>query len=375
MLTSKRIVPCFVFSCAPNVITRDKSFLDKPHGLSIDYFYGVADGVIGIAYPRAALIGNPSDGFGGMTIAFVFSDFNAQVRLEEHDHIQIFPGLVDHLDWKDLETFQTSVSSMGYYGGIRLLKATLLVFIKYCKEQGVVLHDKGFKLNYTTNIPVLLGLSGSSAIISACLRALGLWYGVKMQPWLLANLAWKVETKELGIPAGLQDRVAQAYNFPVFMDFDESHFNSNPHGNYEKLKRPLRNTYIAYSDALAEGSEVTHSNLLERFESGDSEMLEAVENWKSITLDFKKALEVNDFDAMNRCINENFDLRNRICELHPKQVELIELARKTGASAKFCGSGGAIIGMYRNSSMLKQLKSDLKANQVNIILPEIVYSP
>jgi glucuronokinase len=196
-----------------------------------------------------------------------------------------------------------------------------------------------------------------------------------MQPWLLANLAWKVETKELGIPAGLQDRVAQAYNFPVFMDFAESHFNSNPHGNYEKLKRPLRNTYIAYSDTLAEGSEVTHSNLLERFESGDSEMLEAVENWKSITLDFKKALEVNDFDAMNRCINENFDLRNRLCKLHPKQVELIELARKTGASAKFCGSGGAIIGMYRNSSMLKQLKSDLKANQVNIILPEIVYFP
>lgn len=335
----------------------------------------MADGVLGIAYPRAALIGNPSDGFGGMTIAFVFSDFNAQVRLEEHDHIQVFPGLVDHLEWNDLESFQTSVSTMGYYGGLRLLKATLLVFIKHCKQHEISLHKKGFKLSYTTNIPVLLGLSGSSAIISAGLRALGLWYGVKMQPWLLANLAWQVETEELGIPAGLQDRVAQAYNFPVFMDFDESHFNANPYGKYDKLKKPLNNIFIAYSDTLAEGSEITHSNLRERFESGDTEMLEAVESWKGLTLNFRKALEENDYQGMSSCINANFDLRNQLCDLHPKQVELIMLARKSGASAKFCGSGGAIIGMYKDEKMLKQLKEDLHKHKVNILLPEIVYSP
>lgn len=335
----------------------------------------MADGVIGIAYPRAALIGNPSDGFGGMTIAFVFSDFNAQVRLEEHDHIQVYPGLVDHLEWNDLDSFQTSVSSMGYYGGLRLLKATLLVFIKHCKQHEIPLHQKGFKLSYTTNIPVLLGLSGSSAIISACLRALGLWYGVKMQPWLLANLAWQVETEELGIPAGLQDRVAQAYNFPVFMDFDESHFNANPYGKYEKLKRPLKNLFIAYSDTLAEGSEITHSNLRERFETGDTEMLEAVETWKRLTLEFRTALEIGNFENMSASINANFDLRNKLCQLHPKQVELVMLARKSGASAKFCGSGGAIIGMYEDEKMLKKLKADFAKHKVNILLPEIVYSP
>ena len=33
------------------------------------------------AYPRAALIGNPSDGYFGKTIAFTFSDFAAEVTL------------------------------------------------------------------------------------------------------------------------------------------------------------------------------------------------------------------------------------------------------------------------------------------------------
>ncbi len=335
----------------------------------------MAEGAIGIAYPRAALIGNPSDGFGGMTVAFVFSDFNAQVTLEEHDHIEVLPGKVDHLKWGDLEEFEHSVSSMGYYGGLRLLKATLLAFIKHCKSNNIKLHNRGFKLSYTTNIPVLLGLSGSSAIIAACLRALGLWYSVKMEPWLLANLAWQVETEELGIPAGLQDRVAQAYNFPVFMDFDEGHFNTNPYGKYERLKKPLKNIFIAYSDTLAEGSAVTHNTLRERFEAGDTQMLEAVESWKSLTLDFIGALNNGDFNRMNECINANFDLRNKLCELQPQQVELVKLARKSGASAKFCGSGGAIIGLYKDNDMLARLKKDLSKNGVNILLPEIVYSP
>lgn len=333
----------------------------------------MASGVLGIAYPRAALIGNPSDGFGGMTIAFVFSDFHAEVRLEEHDHIQVVPGKVDHLEWKGLREFQQSVTSMGYYGGLRLLKATLLTFMGYCDENNIPLHERGFKLSYTTDIPVLLGLSGSSAIISACLRALGSWYGVKMEPWLLANLAWRVETEELGIPAGLQDRVAQAYNYPVFMDFDASHFNTNPHGKYERLKRPLKNVYIAYSDVLAEGSEKTHSNFKERFNKGETKMLEAVESWKNLTVKFRSALEAGDFDTMNECINTNFDIRNSLAQLNQKQVELVMLARKSGASAKFCGSGGAIIGMYRDEAMLKRLKKDLASSGVNILLPEIVY--
>lgn len=333
----------------------------------------MTEGVIGIAYPRAALIGNPSDGFGGMTIAFVFSDFHSEVRLEENDHIEVLPGRVDHLKWKDLDEFNSTVSSMGYYGGLRLLKATLLVFINHCKENDIKLHDKGFSLSYKTDIPVLLGLSGSSAIISACLRALGKWYGVKMQPWLLANLAWKVETEELHIPAGLQDRVAQAYNYPVYMDFDESHFNANPYGKYEKLTRPLKNVYIAFNDTLAEGSEVTHSNLRERFNSGDTQVLEAIEKWKNLTLLFRDAHEADDVDAMFDCIDTNFDIRNMLTDLHPRQVDLVKLARKSGACAKFCGSGGAIIGMYRDSKMLDQLRKDLSSQGVNIVLPNIVY--
>lgn len=334
----------------------------------------MAQGILGIAYPRAALVGNPSDGFGGMTIAFVFSDFHAEVQLEEHDRIEVLPGRVDHLDWNDLESFRSSVSSMGYYGGLRLLKATLLVFTEHCSENKIVLHDRGFRLSYTTNIPMLLGFSGSSAIIAACLRALAAWYGVKLELWQLAELAWRVETEELRIPAGLQDFVAQAYNHPVHMDFDEGHFNTNPCGKYEKLSHPLKKVYIAYADRLAEGAEKPHAELQDRFEAGDTHVLEAVESWKNLTILFREALEKDDLDKMNDCINANFDIRNKLGNLHPKHIDLVMLARKSGASAKFCGSGGAIVGMYKDEETLERLKADLKKANVNILLPNIVYS-
>ena len=48
------------------------------------------------AFPRAALIGNPSDGYYGKTIAFVFDNYSAQVDLYETPELDFVPSLRDH---------------------------------------------------------------------------------------------------------------------------------------------------------------------------------------------------------------------------------------------------------------------------------------
>jgi glucuronokinase len=50
---------------------------------------------------------------------------------------------------------------------------------------------------------------------------------------------------------------------------------------------------------------------------------------------------------------------------------MIETARRTGASAKFAGSGGAIIGTYADAAMLRDLVTDLKQIGCRVIQPEI----
>ena len=47
------------------------------------------------SYPRAAVIGNPSDGYFGKTIAFVFSNFTAKVQLYQTPELEIKPQRLD----------------------------------------------------------------------------------------------------------------------------------------------------------------------------------------------------------------------------------------------------------------------------------------
>ena len=56
-------------------------------------------------------------------------------------------------------------------------------------------------------------------MIVATLRCLMDFYGVNIERDIQPSLALAVETEELGIAAGLQDRVIQVYEGLVYMDF------------------------------------------------------------------------------------------------------------------------------------------------------------
>ncbi|MBE0652293.1 MAG: GHMP kinase, partial [Bacteroidales bacterium] len=129
-----------------------------------------------VSYPRAALIGNPSDGYYGKTIAFLFSNFKAEVVLYESPELEILPSEYDSSVFSSLKTITDHVRLYGYYGGIRLLKAAIKKFYEYCQDKHYPLENKNFTLRYVSNIPFRLGLAGSSAIITACMRALMQFY-------------------------------------------------------------------------------------------------------------------------------------------------------------------------------------------------------
>jgi glucuronokinase len=51
---------------------------------------------------------------------------------------------------------------------------------------------------------------------------------------------------------------------------------------------------------------------------------------------------------------------------------MVYLARSSGASAKFTGSGGAIIGTYSDENQYEKLNEILRGNQIELIKPQIV---
>jgi glucuronokinase len=327
------------------------------------------------AFPRAGLIGNPSDGYFGRTISFAFTNFHAEVTLYETPELEILPNTRDHSRFRSIAALVNDVRLLGYYGGIRLLKATIKRFHDYCAEHAIPLHDRNFTIRYSSDIPHLVGLAGSSAIITACLRALMDFYDVRIPREHQPNLILSVEKSELAISAGLQDRVAQVYQGLVYMDFDRAIMERQGYGQYEELDPGLLPPlYIAYREDLSEGSEIFHNNLRERFERGEPEVLNAIEFWKSITAQLRECLLARDFRRVPGLIDSNFDQRAAICRLSEGNIRMVMAARAAGASAKFSGSGGAIVGTYEDEAMYERLVSRLDPLRIKVLKPVVAPS-
>ena len=323
------------------------------------------------AYPRAALIGNPSDGYYGKTIAFVFKNFRAEVELTPSDKLHIIPCGRERLLFYDIDDLADEISSNGYYGGTRLIKATIKVLHQYCKQHNIEIPIKNFTLSYDSNIPGRLGLAGSSAIITAAITALLQFYDIEIPKPVLANIILSAEKDELHIGAGLQDRVAQVYATPVYMNFDKELMDKQGYGDYIPFdKSLLPNLYLAYRTNLSEGSEVTHNNLAARYKKGDADVLRAIEQWRQLTDAVWHKLKHGDKDIA-ALINQNFDIRNNTITISKGNKQLVETARAVGASAKFTGSGGAIIGTYTNEDMFQQLSTAMHSIGAEVIKPDI----
>src|SRR5512136_2477065 len=92
------------------------------------------------AYARAGLLGNPSDGYNGKTISIIVRNFWAQVVLYEWDTVDIVLAEDDRARFSSIYDLAKDVKLHGYYGGIRLIKATIKRFVEYCDKRGIQLH-------------------------------------------------------------------------------------------------------------------------------------------------------------------------------------------------------------------------------------------
>jgi glucuronokinase len=324
-------------------------------------------------YARAGLLGNPSDGYFGKTIAFVMSNFRARVLVYPSARLEIKLSKADLPVFEDLDDLYQTTRWRGYYGGIRIIQALIVRLIDYCRGKGIELPNRNFTLEYESSVPQRLGLGGSSAIITASLRALCQYYGLDIPLPIQANLVLETETRELNVPAGLQDRVVQAYQGLVYMDFSRSLMDARGYGEYECLDPDLMpNVYVAYRTSLSEGTEVFHGNLGERWRRGDPQVVEAMKTWAGYAAEGRECLLRRDYQRLGELIDANFDLRARIYQIDQGNLEMVHAARKAGASANFAGSGGAIVGTYSGDAMFTRLTDYMKAIGVAVIQPKIV---
>ena len=198
------------------------------------------------------------------------------------------------------------------------------------------------------------------------------FYGVTIPKPLLPGLILSVEKDELDIPAGLQDRVVQVYEGVVYMDFDKGLIDRQEHGDYEELDPALLPPlYIAYRTDLSEGTEVFHNNIRQRFKDSDPEVVAAMKYWADLAVEVRHCLVNRQLDRIPDLLNRNFDKRRELYKISEGNLRMVDAARSVGASAKFTGSGGAIVGTYRDDAMYDALVATLEPMGIRVFRPVI----
>jgi len=202
------------------------------------------------------------------------------------------------------------------------------------------------------------------------MRALMKFYNVDIPKDIQPSLILDAELKELGINAGYMDRVVQVYEGCMYMDLDESFFKEKGHGIYERIDLSLLpDFYLAYKPELGKVSGGVLQNIRKGYERGDNLTLSTLKRLAEVAHEGKTALEQRELNEFFNLMNLNFDLRSKIMFITETNKDLIQAARWCGASAKFAGSGGSIIGMYYGEDMYNSLVSELGKLQAEVIHP------
>lgn len=260
---------------------------------------------------RAALAGNPSDGYGGAVVAIPIDDLRVTVAVSESDE----------------PTVRTRDSDLH-----RLLTATLEGFAASGRDVPAV------EVSASTTIPRSVGLAGSSAFVIATLRALAAWNGGRWDRLELAHLALSIERDRLGIAAGLQDRLVQAYGSPVAMTFEP--VSATPLELPDDLP-----VFVAWSIDDAEPSGTVHRSLRRRYDGGDEAVHEAMRSLVVQARRAEQAITTDDRQLLADAMNTSFELRTSMIDVGTRQRHMVDVGRQAGAAVNSAGSGGSVVGL------------------------------
>jgi hypothetical protein len=83
------------------------------------------------------------------------------------------------------------------------------------------------------------------------------------------------------------------------------------------------------------------------------------------------AMLAGDVSSVSELVNANFDLRDKIFNVAEENRRMVMTARTSGASAKFAGSGGAIVGTYEDEEQFLKLEKALSLIGCKTIKPII----
>ncbi|CUU36726.1 MAG: hypothetical protein K6U12_00070 [Armatimonadetes bacterium] len=281
---------------------------------------------------RAGIIGNPSDMYGGTVISCAIP-LRARCTLEPAEHLlfqspqrTVVPDTLE-LQGDEFDVCRVALMALGFTP-----------------------ESARFALRIETDIPPQSGLAGSSALLTAIVACLlqaqnELW----RSPHHLAERVRRVEAELLKVACGYQDFYMAVFGGINLMDFRDKEGlgrdADEPLATVESLQPYLRGVALPLWLATTGGtrfSGAVHRSLRERWESGETAVVEGMAQIARLARRGRTALLEQDWHTLAQLMNENYAIIRSLGGSGESLDKLVEVARAHGAlGAKLAGAGGA----------------------------------
>ncbi|HEX8620067.1 MAG TPA: hypothetical protein VF911_20975 [Thermoanaerobaculia bacterium] len=198
----------------------------------------------------------------------------------------------------------------------------------------------GIRITTRTDAPRGSGLGGSSALSITLVRALSEIAGQPVEGEDLIFLVRDLETRLLGVPAGIQD-----YYPPVFGGLGSLHLNAGKPARHalQTSVHDLGSHMLLHYTGVSHFSGTNNWELYKRHIDGDENVRRGLANIAETSIEMERALDSGNFQAAGAALKKEWLHRKEMIEgiSTPEIDDAIAAAEQAGSwGGKVCGAGG-----------------------------------
>jgi len=266
---------------------------------------------------------------------------NATVSLYAYANIEPIEenAIILHaVDRKEEQRFEWS-PVLPINGTLDLLKG---VYNRIQKVYGLPL--SGFKLSTSVDAPAGSGLGTSSTLVVAVIGAFAEMLRLPLGEYDVAQLAYDIERKDLGMAGGRQDQYAATFGGVNYMEFfADDKVIVNPLRIKQQYLFELENNLLLYYTSTSRESAKIIEKQSQNVVNKQGKSIEAMHQLKQQAQMMKEALLKGRVHEIGEILDFGFKQKRAMAEgiSNPLMEEIYEAAKNAGASGgKISGAGG-----------------------------------
>jgi D-glycero-alpha-D-manno-heptose-7-phosphate kinase len=235
----------------------------------------------------------------------------------------------------------------------------------------------GFDLFLHSDAPPGSGLGASSAMMVVLVGLLKEFKSLPLTDYEIADLAYVIERKELGIQGGLQDQYAATFGGFNFIEFLPDRVVVNPLKISQDVINELQyNLLLCYTGKTRLSAGIIEDQI-QRYKRCETENIQALREIKRLTIEMKNALLRRDLDVFGELLHEEWQQKKKLSPKisNPELDELYEIARREGAlGGKITGAGGGgYMLLYCRFDKKHKIAEKLKA--LGCVITDFAFEP